>query len=285
MTRRKDQRKIKVGRFRRRRFYLADHVFAIVIKGNRADEHRNPLRKKRWRQMMDLPTDVALRTTDQMGSLIEDMQRQWWALMNAMPSDPDEWPFISDAYLDVLDEFDAAPFIAVHGYYRQATAALRGAFEVMTHACRYAVANDQSGFTSWRKNENQPPKFGNSVDIIGLKSAGKAIDERLGGQGLFCRPDGVMRALHRDLCRYVHNTPGFSNGDIWQSNGPIFVPEAFTQFWLDYCDTSLASIALLKIAFPAAHGDRMFKAIASTAGSPWHGLAPATVKVLNLADR
>jgi hypothetical protein len=73
--------------------------------------------------------------------------------------------------------------------------------EVMTHACRYAVANDQSGFTSWRTNENQPPAFGNSVDIIGLKPAGKAIDEKLRGRGLFYKPDGVMRALYWFITR------------------------------------------------------------------------------------
>src|SRR5215218_8613806 len=69
-----------------------------------------------------------------------------------------------------------------------------GALEVMTHACRYAVANDQSGFTAWRKNENQPPAFGNSVDIIGLNPVRKTNDEKLAGPGLFCKPDGVMHA-------------------------------------------------------------------------------------------
>ena len=108
----------------------------------------------------------------------------------------------------------------------------------------------------------------------------------LGGQGLFGgKPDGVLRALYSNVCRYAHSQPGFSNIDIWQSNGPVFIPRAFTQFWLDYCDTSLACFALLKLAYPSAKGHKMFKAIAGNAGNSWHGLAPATVKELKLGKR
>jgi hypothetical protein len=99
---------------------------------------------------MDLPTDVVLRTTDHMGKMIEDMQRQQSAWIHAVSLDPHAWPFLHDAYLDVLEEFDAAPFMAAHGYYRQATAGLHNALEAMTHACRFAVSGDESGFNSRR---------------------------------------------------------------------------------------------------------------------------------------
>jgi hypothetical protein len=232
---------------------------------------------------MDLPTDVALRTTDHMGIMVKDMQRQQTAWLDATGPDPKSWPFFHNAYLDALDEFDAAPFIAVHGYYRQATAGLRNALEVMTHACRYAVASDQPGFNAWRSNSKEPPAFGNSVDVIRDKAAGKSIDAQLGGQGLFGhKPNGVLRDLYADVCRYAHSQPGTSNADIWQSNGPVFVPRAFTQFWLDYCDTSLACFALLKIAYPAANGHKMWKHIAGNTGTSWHGMASQTVKALKL---
>jgi hypothetical protein len=69
--------------------------------------------------------------------------------------------------------------------------------------------------------------------------------------GLFGRnPDGVMRQLYRELCRFAHGHPCHTNADIWGSNGPVFVPEAFTQFWRDYRDTFLACAILLKIAYP-----------------------------------
>jgi len=281
VTRKQDRRKITQGRYRRKRFFLADQVFAIGGDGDH--DPQDLIRKKAWGELMTLPTDVALRTTDHMGSMIKDMQHQWSAWMDATPLDPDEWPFFHDVYLDVLEEFDAAPFIAVHGYYRQATAGLRNALEAMTHACRYAVANDEVGFNAWRSNSRQPPNFGNSVDFIGGKPAGKVLDATLGGHGLFGhKPNGVLRDLYADVCRYVHSQPGYSSGDIWQSNGPVFVPRAFTQFWLDFCDTSLVCFALLKIAHPAAKGSRLWKDIAGNAGASWHGLAPQTVRTLRL---
>lgn len=282
MTKR-DRRQIAWGKFRRERYFLADHVFALP--GGGKHRPRDLVGKKQWDEMMTLATDVALRTTDHMGSMIEDMQSQWSVWMDATPLDPAQGPFFHDAYLDVLEEFDAAPFIAAHGYYRQATAGLRNALEVMTHACRFAVGNDEPGFTAWRASATEPPRFGNSVDVIGIKPAGKALDAKLGGQGLFGnKPHGVMRALYSDVCRYAHSTPGFSNGDIWQSNGPVFIPRAFTQFWLDYCDTSLVCFTLLKLAYPGVMGDRMLRAIAKNAGPSWHGLAPATVKALHLDE-
>jgi hypothetical protein len=235
---------------------------------------------------MVLPTDVLLRTTDHFGPMLEDMQRQARAWLYAVPLDDAKWPFFHNSYLDVMEEFDAAPFIAAHGWYRQATAGLRNALEAMTHACRYAVANDQPGYASWRSNLlKEPPKFGNSVDVLGRRPAGQALDSALGSQGLFgSKPDGVLRALYSDVCRYAHSQPGFSNGAIWQSNGPVFIPRAFTQFWLDFSDTSLACFALLKLGYPSAQGNKMLADIAGNARSAWHGLAPATVAALRLAE-
>jgi hypothetical protein len=281
MTLKNDRRKISRGRFRRKRFFLADHVF-LSAGGKRKPQ--DLLSKRRWSQLMDLPTDVVLRTTDHMGKMIEDMQRQQSAWLDAVSLDSDAWPFLHDAYLDVLEEFDAAPLIAAHGYYRQATAGLRNALEAMTHACRFAVAGDQFGFNTWRSGGKEPPSFGNSVDIIGSRSLGKALDDKLGGNGLFGnKPNGVIRDLYAEVSRYAHGRPGFSNSDIWQSNGPVFIPRAFTQFWLDYCDTSLACFAMLKIAYPDARSHKIWNGIAGNAGPSWHNLAPATVNALSLA--
>jgi len=282
VARKSDRRFITTGRFRRKRFYLADHVF--LDPGVRSNKANDPLSKKQWDRLMALPTDVLLRTTDHMGTMIWDMQRQWSAWMDALPIDPKDQPFCHLSYLDVLDELAAAPFVAVHGYYRQAASDLRNSLEVMAHSCRYAIRDDEPSFRDWQEDVSKQPKFGNSIDIIGEAPAGRALDARLGGQGLFgSKPDGVMRALYANLCRYAHSQPKFSNGAIWQSNGPVFVPRAFTQLWLDFCDTSLACFALLKLAYQPAIGSGIFELIAGNAGVSWHGLAPATVKALGLS--
>ena len=59
-----------------------------------------------------------------------------------------------------------------------------------------------------------------------------------------------MRNLYADVCRYAHSAPGFTNAEIWSSNGPVFVGRGFTQFWLDYCDTLIVCYVLLKLGYP-----------------------------------
>jgi hypothetical protein len=185
---------------------------------------------------------------------------------------------VFDALIDVHDEFKAAPFIAAHGLYRQATAALRNALEVMAHAVRFAVRSDQRGFDNWRNRSGDPPKFGNSVDLIGVDPTAAAIEARLSDGGLFgVRPDGVLRSLYTNVCRYAHSLPGHTNADIWESNGPVFIPRAFTGFWLDFCDVLLACYILFKIGYPGLSLPDVVRSVSGNAGDAWHGVAPVAM--------
>lgn len=38
---------------------------------------------------------------------------------------------------------------------------------------------------------------------------------------------GVVRRLFKRLSKFTHGTPGFTDADMRNSNGPIFVPETF----------------------------------------------------------
>jgi hypothetical protein len=184
---------------------------------------------------MDSPTDVLLQTTDHFGPTFLAMHSVSNMWISGIMPDGTELPLVSDAYLDAYDEFEAAPFIAAHGWYRQATAGLRNALEVMTHAARYAIRGEQVGYAAWRDGTADPPKFQNSVELIGGATSVAAVESTLPPGALFGRnPDGVLRDLYRELCRFAHGQPGHTNADIWQSNGPVFVPAAFTQFWGDF---------------------------------------------------
>jgi len=276
MTRPEDHRPIALGPYRERRAYLADHVFMSVPGGGQPPS--DLLGPDAWESLMDLPTDVLLRTTDYMGKMIDDMTSQAYAWLSALSHDGARTPFMFDAHLDTHDELKAAPFIAAHGWYRQATAGLRNALEAMTHAARYATRNDAAGFAGWRTGTADSPKFGNSTDLIGHAKHPAAIDGQLGGPALFgANPNGVMRDLYANVCRYAHSQPGHTNLDIWQSNGPVFIAGAFTQFWLDFCDVVLACYILLKIGHSALDLPNGVEGIAGNAGTVWHGLAPAAV--------
>lgn len=269
----KTTRKITIGAYREKRAYLADHCFLNVPGGGKRPRKKDMLGKQQWEHLMTLPTDVLLRTTDYLGPMIDDMSTQAHSWLTTMPGSPAAMPFMFEATLDTHDELKAAPFIAAHGWYRQATAALRNALEVMTHATRYAVRSDTRRFAAWRAGTTEP-KFGNSVDIIASAPTVAAIESTLGGSGLFGNnPNGVLRDLYQDVCRYAHSSPGFTNADIWQSNGPVFIGAGFTQFWLDYCDSLIACYILLKIGYPALPLPSSMNSVAANAGPSWNGLA------------
>jgi hypothetical protein len=84
--------------------------------------------------LMDSPTDVLLQTTDHFGSTFRAMRSLSGMWISAITPDGRDLPLVFDAYLDAYDEFEAAPFIVAHGWYRQATSGPRNALEVMTHA-------------------------------------------------------------------------------------------------------------------------------------------------------
>jgi hypothetical protein len=149
-----DRRFLPEGDFRSTRHYLADHAFAIAP-GESVDP-TDPIDQETWDGVMVLPTDVLLRTTDYQGSLVEDTHAQWAAWIHALPTDPSVAPFMFEAAWDATDEFSAAPFIAAHGWYRQATGALRTALESLVIAAGYAVRVEDAGLARWRAGVATP---------------------------------------------------------------------------------------------------------------------------------
>lgn len=218
---------IAEGRFRERRVYLSPEAFADPGDGDHTPT--NLISRQVWMHLMDSPRDVLLQTTDHFGSTFLAMRSISDMWISAITPDGSELPLVFDAYLDAHDEFEAAPFIAAHGWYRQATAGLRNALEVMAHAARFAIRGEQTAYAAWRDGTADAQKFQNSVELIGGQPSITAVEETLPAGAIFGRnPDGVLRALYQELCRFAHGHPGHTNADIWESNGPVFVPEAFT---------------------------------------------------------
>lgn len=267
---------ITEGCFRERRVYLSPEAFADPGHGDHAPT--NLIDRQVWMSLMDSPTDVLLETTDHFGSTFLGMRRISDMWIGGIVPDGTGLPLVFDAYLDAYDEFEAAPFIAAHGWYRQATAGLRNALEVMANAARFAIRGEQAAYAAWRNGTADPPKFQNSVELIGGQSSVAAVEAGLSVGALFGRnPDGVLRALYQELCRFAHGHPGHTNADIWQSNGPVFIPEAFAQFWRDFRDTFLACAILLKLAYPSLQRPADLPEVARYAGVPWHGIASSAV--------
>jgi hypothetical protein len=272
---------LTAGRFRERRFYLGPEAFADPGDGLQAPT--DLIDPRLWLHLMDSPTDVVLQTTDHFGLTFRAMgslAHMWiCAIEPPDPLDPTKLPLVFDTYLDAYDEFEAAPFIAAHGWYRQGSSGLRNALEAMAHAAAFSVRGDRDGYAAWRSGAVDAPKFANSLDLIAGASAVADIESAISAGSMFGpRPAGVLRNLYQVICQFTHGDPGHTNADLWDgSNGPIFNPEAFKQFWRDFRDIFLACCILLKIACPSIERPIDLSKVAEHAGAPWAGLARVAV--------
>ncbi|MBR7830416.1 hypothetical protein KDK95_29215 [Actinospica sp. MGRD01-02] len=264
------------GQFREKRVNLSDEAFAYVEPGDGTDDPTDLIEPEVWENLMDLPTDVLLRTTDHFGTKFREMQNissMWLDVIT--PVDGVDPPLVFAAYLDAYDALKAAPFVVAHGWYQQATGGLRNALEVMTHAANCIVRGKEEQYEKWRDGSIEL-KFANSVDNLERHSSTSVLGSSL-PPGTMYGKGGVIRQLYRELCHFAHGSPGHTNADMWASNGPVFVPEAFGRFWGNYRDTFLACSLLLKTAYSDMQLPADLTLVAQAAGQLWNNLAERAV--------
>jgi hypothetical protein len=85
--------------------------------------------KDTWNHIFVLPGDVPVRTTNHNGSAIKqisDLSYEW--LLHCDGEDP----IMGSVMLDAHDDFDAALYTAIVGYYLLSNSAMRSALELLT---------------------------------------------------------------------------------------------------------------------------------------------------------
>jgi len=63
-------------------------------------------------------------------------------------------------------------------------------------------------------------------------------------------PKGLARRFFVELSKYTHGAAGFTDGDSRQSNGPIFVPKTFLDWYVAALKTHAIALHELKLAHP-----------------------------------
>ena len=162
-----------------------------------------------------------------------------------------------DFMLDVVDDFYAATFNLLHGFFRQAFFSLRGAIELMTIGS-YMQLSVLSNITEWRNNEKA---FSKACDGFGMIAPIGNLEQYLQNNirdTLFKQknsapdyPGGWVRRLFGELSNYSHSRPGYANGDIWESNGPVYSLGGIKIFERKYYETALTCLILLKTVRPS----------------------------------
>jgi hypothetical protein len=226
-----------------------------------------------WHSLMDLPSDVVVRTTGDEGSLTEEIHRLASDWIWATPLYPAPAPFMGEPSLIAFEEFEGAAFNAIHGYYRQAIGCLRNVLETLAVAASLAVTNDTARYSAWRSGTEIPMR--EARPLLRDSQEGRRIDAAVTPSSIFGNDSSHwIKRRYARLCAYTHGAAGYTNMDLWGSNGPIFVPAALRRVEDELRETLALAYLLLKLGwsgYTPTDGVRNLLSGSTTGWSEYHG--------------
>jgi hypothetical protein len=216
-----------------------------------------------WHSIWDLPDSVAIATTDDFGQGLREIDKlvSAWSCtfepLGLFGGTRRAFRPLGYVALEVGDAFGASVMNAVVGYYRVAFMSLRSIVENMTVALHLQLAGDRKKYRAWLKGK-EDLKFGNEAGQVRGHQPIAALEAHLGrriGNDLFRQKNGPqkhghVRELFSVLSKYAHAFPGFMDGDLWGSNGPIFAHEAFVRWAQAFLATYALSVLMLRLGQP-----------------------------------
>lgn len=249
-------KQLPVSDFRAVRVVLEPDDFAL------GSEEPDPpasdlITKKTWHGIMNLPDDVAIRTSDHNGTILGEVYWLWGRWIEAVGETEDA---LSAAMLDAHDDLQASIFDSLHGYYRTAFSALRNAIELMTIGTCGAITKTPL-YREWRDGSTEF-KFGTACDLLANEASLNTFNGsvRAAGHQSLWDPKrepslgGYGRRLYREMCDFAHSRPGFTDADLRCSNGPIYVHEVFRDWYYAYLRAISFCSIMMFLARP--NGDR-----------------------------
>jgi len=210
-----------------------------------------------WRALTVLPNDVAIRTSDHNGVVLTEAYAlccQWSAATG------DDVDTLFDPMLDAGSDLENSIFNALRGYYRAGFSALRSVLELITIGACGSFANNRQIYADWRTGAVEF-SFGVACSRLAAEPMLDRFNSGLRrlGQSLFDPKDrtrglagGHARQWYGELCDYAHSRPGFADGDLWCSNGPIYVAEVFRNWRRAWLHTVSLCAVLVLLARPGA---------------------------------
>jgi hypothetical protein len=216
-----------------------------------------------WDSIVHLPDDVSLRTSDHYGTHIKKLWDLWgeWVMVVLALQGPDQ--ALADSPIarvssDCAVYFQASVHNTLVGYYRLAFASLRGVVENMTVGLCFELATDRSRFQSWLAGDEFG--FGSAADQLRLHPSIAQLEgslKKATGNDLYRQRNpatkddgGLVRGLFKELSKYAHGAPNYTDSDIWASNGPVFVRDAFDRWAYTFILTFALGILQIRLARP-----------------------------------
>jgi hypothetical protein len=226
--------------FRASRSLLPDEVFLLPPRIRKRPEPTNLVSEEVWDDIMHLADDVALTTSNHHGSQLAtlcSLHRDWVTAIGDDPDQPDE---LFGGMLDAADCLQASTFDSLHGYYRSAISNLRSAVELIAIGTLGNLAPRDPAYIRWKKRNIGSLPF--KTCIRKLRGATQST-----GRARVLKSSGWAEALYEELCPYTHARPDASDGELWRSNGPIYVASAFSAVFKFQVSTYAAGYVLTKV--------------------------------------
>jgi hypothetical protein len=260
MTNNDDGQQLPANDFRARRAYLPDQAFGLVT-GPAWGPPTDLIPEESWQELINLPTDVLLRTTDRRGTRLAQMNNLWTIWMKSLPGEVETAPFIFNAGWDAADDFNVSVFVTAHGYYRQGLGNLRNALEGMAIAATFAASQDEQALGRWLKGKR-----------VEMKPA--ALRPSLGSD-----ITSVLGRLYGELSSYVHPQQNGTNAFLWNgSNGPVWENDAFDLVYRAFRDVMGMCLVLLRTGWSGYSIPRKLLLVFDTPGGAWTPAALGALK-------
>jgi hypothetical protein len=232
--------------FRARRTVLTRRDFGYAPKA--PPRPSDKIDEATWDSIVTLPDDVAIRTSNHHGGTLRQLDNLWGAWVESSGEVQD---CMFPAMLDAGDDFQSATYAALTGFYRLSVSALRSALELTTIASWAQAAGKDAEYRAWRDGKSTL-SFGEACD--GLITPTQTLREHLRAavhDSLFDQKTppgegGFARRIYDALSDFSHARPRYSDGDMRQSNGPIYVKSVFRHVsWIQFETMGLCFVLLL----------------------------------------
>jgi hypothetical protein len=204
-----------------------------------------------WDHLVHLADHVSITTSNHHGALLTrlyELDRSWVDIIG------DQHDWISEAMIDVMDEFHASIFLLLHGFYRQSIAGLRSVLESTLVGTSLHLSRDEAAFRLWRLGgefgfgQAADKMFGHpEIRKLAVKLRTMTQDDLFSPRGPNAA-DGWSRRLYGRLCEFSHSRPGSTNVDLWRSNGPIYVRKNVSRTATLYTETYTLAVLLVRLA-------------------------------------
>jgi hypothetical protein len=223
--------------FRSNRALLPDGVF-LLSDGKRPGP-TDLVREEVWNGIMHLPDDVAITTSNHHGTQLAALYKLWGDWLTAIG---DEQDALFAGMLDAADCFQSSTFDLLHGYYRSAVSNLRSALELVAIGTLGNLVPNDKVYLRWKSS-------GASLAFPSCRPRLRSLTKEPISAMLF-KQAGWMETFYYKLCDYAHSRPGSSDGDMWRSNGPIYVGFVANRVFQLQTSTYGACYVLAKVGRP-----------------------------------